>query len=78
MDGKSKPRWSAVPHFVFGNKADAHEESTRVEIVKLGAVNDIAPLARKITRYGGNNTAGGLTGDGQDKVMHRSSFITQA
>ncbi|MND20509.1 hypothetical protein D3C80_108420 [compost metagenome] len=65
-------------HAVFRNEADAHEEATRVQIIELGAVDDVATLARKITRNGGNNTAGGLAGDGQDKIMHRTSSITQA
>ncbi len=57
----------------FGNKADAHEEATGVQIVELGAIDDVATLAGKITRNRGNDTTGGLAGDGQDEIMHRTS-----
>ncbi|SPU73195.1 Uncharacterised protein [Brucella suis] len=65
-------------HALLGNEADAHEKAPRIQIVELGAIDDVATLAGKITRNSGNDTAGGLASDSQDKVKHQSSSISRA
>src|SRR5690606_14960072 len=41
---------------LLGNKADPHEEFISAEIIELGAVNDVTPHTRKISRNSGNYT----------------------
>ena len=43
MDGKSKPRWSAAPHLVFGNKADDQDDLENLE-EKLWSIDEYVPL----------------------------------
>src|SRR5690606_694917 len=77
-DGTKTITQSIKSGSLLGNETDPHEKTACIQIVKLGTIDNVATFAGQITGNRGNDSTRGLAGDGQDKVMHQTSSISQA